>query len=251
MAKAITFGLICFVLIGIFYGVNHTTEIDEATRNLEEAKRELDMLDGAIKNQENLTAWRKELWALSQVSGILQKKNDDVRSEIRAMERSEARVMDSFLKTVERVRNDTIGMTMDELPLANGLVLKRVRVQGLDRTTMSVLHSEGISKVALEDLPDDLKARLRIGMTTLGSSSLASNDSRSDSSASDRMAELGRYGADKVEKKATSESRSDSKAEGDPALWDSVTRRSLGRAFVPGQGWLEVGAKGPIPGSGR
>jgi hypothetical protein len=41
------------------------------------------------------------------------------------------------------------------------------------------------------------------------------------------------------------------KREGDPALWKSVERTSIGRAYIPGQGWLKVGADGPIPGSAR
>jgi hypothetical protein len=41
------------------------------------------------------------------------------------------------------------------------------------------------------------------------------------------------------------------KVDGDPALWKSVQRTSVGRAYIPGQGWLRIGPNGPIPGSAR
>ncbi|HYF34218.1 MAG TPA: hypothetical protein VD994_02920, partial [Prosthecobacter sp.] len=39
-------------------------------------------------------------------------------------------------------------------------------------------------------------------------------------------------------------------AQGDPGLWPLVTKKSLGRAFIPGKGWLQIGPRGPID-SGR
>ena len=253
MAKAVIFGIICVLLIGVFYGINYTTKIDEAQRNLDEAKRELGDIDKAIAYQQKITELRKELAALLQASEILSKQNDGIRAEIRSMEQSETRLTEAFLRSVERVRAETVGLMIEELPLANGTLLKRVRVQSIDRTEMSVLHSEGITKIPLDNLPEDLKERLRIGIMTFGGS-VVSNNYRPDSSASDRMAELGRSGLgkkDDSDKPAAGNNTGNSKVEGDPALWNSVTRQSLGKAFIPGQGWLQVGPKGPIPGSGK
>ncbi|MDZ4287465.1 MAG: hypothetical protein U0984_05885 [Prosthecobacter sp.] len=253
MGKIVVFGILCMVLIGIMYGVHHTTAIDEATRALEEAKREVGLMEGAVKYQQNVTAWRKELAAMIAAADILTRDHGVIRAEIRGLEQAETRAADSFVRSVEKVREETVGLVMDEMPLKNGLVLKRVRIQNLDRTEMSVMHSEGISKVLLEDLPDNLKERLRIGMNFVASGSNGSGANRVDSSVSDRIAEMGRFREEAPDKKDEKKVKvkSNPKTDGDPALWNSVTRKSLNRAFIPGQGWLEVGTLGPIPGSGK
>jgi hypothetical protein len=166
MAKVVVLAILCILGLATFYGIEYASETDEAQRNLDEEKRQSHEIDSGLAFQEKLTAARKEMSALLQASEILTARNEEIRAETVNLEAAQRSVREAYLRAVERVRSDTIGMTMDELALNNGVVLKNVRVQNLSQTEITVLHSEGIGKVSLELLPDHLKSRLRVGMTT-------------------------------------------------------------------------------------
>jgi hypothetical protein len=171
---------------------------------------------------------------------------------------------------------------LPEIRLGTGNTLRNAKIQAVNHDLTVILHNDGVSKVPTESLPNALLDRFRfsnaparpgepietvpdkVPMRQPETKPNQSTGPRSSeaysfpSSTSDAIARLGEGGPAKTAKAAPvavpNPASNDPRAmeiEGDPALWQSVERQSVGRAYISGQGWLRIGSKGPIPGSGR
>lgn len=273
--------LVCLAgIIGLIAFVNFSNAIDEGTQQLTLTQQQVDSMSGTIRGQKELLELRKEVAALLTVCGILDRDVEAIRNEIRVLRESETSLRRSFEQAVVQVRTDTIGKVFPAVPLSNGVTLRNARVQSIDADILTILHSEGVSKISAETLPPDLQDRLRFGnkpsnsaatyqqpsdrytassLSTGSFTSTANSTPVVNTAVSDgllrMMAQQGSAEpSDKKDSKAKATTRSNKSVvseTGDAGLWRSVTRESLGRAYIPGQGWLEVGPDGPIPGSGR
>lgn len=277
--------LVCLAgIIGLIVFVNFSNAIDEGTQQLALTQQQVDSMSGTIRSQKELLELRKEVTALLTVCNIMTRDVDAIRNEIRVLRESETSLRRAFEQAVIQVRTDTIGKVFPTVPLANGVTLKNARVQSFDADILTILHSEGVSKIPAESLPPDLQDRLRFGIkpgnsaatyqqpserysaSSLSTGSFTSTANSApvvNTSVSDgllrMMAQQGgstessdkKDGKDKKTKGTTRSNKAVVSETGDAGLWKSVTRESLGRAYIPGQGWLEVGPNGPIPGTGR
>ncbi|GEP43050.1 hypothetical protein [Brevifollis gellanilyticus] len=274
--KIFAYGL---CLLAIIVGTSfwtYTMDIDEAHKNVELARQQLSAVEDGIKHGQAWIVARKEASAQISAAGIIEQQNQKLRDEIAVLKQQRVDVAKVFLGSIERARGDLLGRVMAEVTLATGTTLKQASIQSIDPEITVFQHSEGVSKVPTTILPSTLLDRLRFGYQPEGvaispsvvestSSSGSSGNTiysrptatRIDTSASDSLTRLGMNSTiltnDQKKKKALPPPRDPNriKVEGDPALWKNVERTSIGRAYIPGQGWLKVGADGPIPGSAR
>lgn len=261
--------------MGIFY----TTDVDEAQKEFILAQQQMGQIEDSVKKEQISFAHRKEAVAIITAANIIERDNNQLREETRKIKDNRDNLAKAFTSTIQRVREESIGMIIPEIPLATGNTLKNAKLQAVDENLTVIQHSEGVSKVPTTTLPASLLDRFRFGYVPGGVGAVPSEEieikesetPRKDpktsmnftppstanmrTSASDSLVRLGEGGpAAVIKKNALNKSRPDSRlssTEGDPALWKSVQRHSIGRAYVPGQGWLKIGPRGPIPGSGR
>lgn len=276
--KIIVYLILLIAIISGVSGIYYSMDIDEAQKELILTQQQLGQTEESLKQAKSSFEFRKEAAAIITAAHIIERDNEAIRAEIRAEKQKRDDLAKNFISTIERVREDSLGLVIPEIPLTTGAVLKNAKIQGIDAELTVIQHSEGVSKIPTSTLPASLLDRFRFGynpggvgtMTTIETApgepasgtrqqptNSTSSSTRISTSASDSLARLGSDGpsASKDKKKAprTQQSRDPNliKTEGDPALWKNVERHSIGRAYVPGQGWLKIGSQGPIPGSGR
>ncbi len=273
--KIFAYGLCLLALIAGTGFWTYTMDIDEAEKDATLARQQLSAVEDGIKHSQAWIVARKEASALITAAGVIEQQNQAVRDEIAAIKEQRLSLAKVFLGSIERARGDMLGRVMAEVTLATGTTLRQASIQSIDPEITVFQHSEGVSKVPTTILPSVLLDRLRFGYqpegVAIGPSVVESGSSGStssstyarptatkiDTSASDSLTRLGMNSTistlDQKKKKALPPPRDPNriKVEGDPALWKNVERSSIGRAYIPGQGWLKVGADGPIPGSAR
>lgn len=278
--KIIAYAIFLVAIIGGVMGVLYTTDVDEAQKEFILTQQQLGQTEEALKQMHASYEQRKEATAIITAGHIIERDNEALRTEIRTLKQKRDDLAKAFVGTIQRVREDSVGLVVPEIPLTSGSTLKNAKLQAVDDQLTVIQHSEGVSKVPTSTLPASLLDRFRFGYVPGGagtiietapenpeeqkpqpgaaSKSSTSSSTRFYSPTSDSVVRLGSDGpSEKSKKKATpsrNTARNDPKLmeiEGNPALWKSVERQSIGRAYIPGQGWLKIGPRGPIPGSGR
>lgn len=273
--KIIVYAVAILALLGGLTGFYYTIDVDEAQKEFILTQQELGNIQETIKGAQKLTEIRKEAAALITAARIIESENETIRQEAKKLSEARDNEVRAFLSAIQKVREATIGMTFPIITLANGSVLRNAKIQDLDENLSVIQHSEGVSKIATEMLSAELQDRLRFGFipgvagsTANESSTIYNSNKKSNQSSysprpqeirSDASDSLVRSAAIQLQNKtaslkpqaSVSSNRDDAKINGDPNLWINVERHSIGRAYVKGQGWLKIGSKGPIPGSGR
>jgi hypothetical protein len=277
--KIVVYIIFLFVIMGGVMGIFYTTDVDEAQKEFILAQQQVGQIEDAVKKEQVSLAHRKEAAAIITAAHIIERENNQLREETRKIKDNRDNLAKAFTSTIQRVREESIGMIIPEIPLATGNTLKNAKIQAVDENLTVIQHSEGVSKIPTTTLPASLLDRFRFGYVPGGVGTVTTEEieikesetPRKDpktsmnftppstanmrTSASDSLVRLGEGGpAEVIKKNSINKSRPDARlsaTEGDPALWKSVQRHSIGRAYVPGQGWLKIGPRGPIPGSGR
>lgn len=277
--KIVVYIIFLFVIMGGVMGIFYTTDVDEAQKEFILAQQQVGQIEDAVKKEQVSLAQRKEAAAIITAAHIIERENNQLREETRKIKDNRDNLAKAFTSTIQRVREESIGMIVPEIPLATGNTLKNAKLQAVDENLTVIQHSEGVSKVPTTTLPASLLDRFRFGYVPGGVGAVTTEEieikesetPRKDpktsmnftppstanmrTSASDSLVRLGEGGpAEVIKKNSINKSRPDARmsaTEGDPALWKSVQRHSIGRAYIPGQGWLKIGPRGPIPGSGR
>lgn len=272
--KIIVYAIALLALLGGVTGYYYTVDVDESQKELILTQQELGNIEESIKGAQKLTDLRKETAALITAAHIIESENEAIRKEAKKAENARDNVARAFVSAIQKVREETVGMTFPNILLSNGTSLKNAKIQDVSENLTVIQHSEGVSKIPTETLSPEVLDRLRFGFVPGGAGN-ASIESPSDytpnkklnqssftprnkeirSDASDSIVRLGNNGEfsppPQKNKATIGHNATDVKINGDPALWQNVERHSIGRAYVPGQGWLKIGSKGPIPGSGR
>ena len=269
--KIIVYGFCLVALIAGSAFWRYAMEVDDAQKDVDLAREQQRTVEDGIKQTKAWLAARREASALILAAGVIERNNEPLRDEVRALQQKRMDIAKLFVTSIERAREETIGMVVPELTLATGTTFKEAKILSVDSEIATLHHTGGVSKVPTTILPTRLLDRLRFGYnpaglgvgppvierspTILSGSSSSSNTSTMSTAASDALVRLGMNSEstskDAKKKPALARPRDPNrvKIEGDPALWKSVERTSIGRAYIPGQGWLKIGADGPIPGS--
>ena len=280
--KIIIYALFILSVLGGVAGIMYTTDVDEAQKDLILTRQQLGQAEDSLKQANELLAQRKEAVAIITAAHIIDRDNETLRNEITALQKKREEMNRNFAVTVQRVREASVGLALPEIRLSNGNTLRNAKIQAVNQDLTVIQHNDGVSKVPTESLPNALLDRFRFSNIparpgasietvpdkapvrqpeTKPNQSPGPRSSEAysfPSSTSDAIARLGENGPAKTAQAApaadpnpVSKDPRAMEIEGDPALWQSVERQSVGRAYISGQGWLKIGTKGPIPGSGR
>lgn len=167
--KIVVYFILAVGLLGLSYGVYHTTEVDEASKELAMAVQQVGTLETHVKNQTEYLELRREVAALMTVVDIMQKEIDTLRGDITNCRNDEVAARKDFEQAILKSRQDATGLVLTEAELPSGLRLRNARVQKVDGDVTTILHSEGISKLTPDMLPKELQDRFRFGDLTGGS----------------------------------------------------------------------------------
>lgn len=273
--KIIVYGFCLAALIAGSSFWAYTMEMDDAQKDVVLARQQLVVVEESIKQTKAWMAARKEAAALIAAGQIIEQENQKLRTEIELIKQDRSNLANAFLNSIQRAREESLGVVIPEIILTTGTTLKQAKIQSISSDITIFQHSQGVSKVPSTTLPDSLLDRFKFGyspggvssdalameenleISSFGSSSRPPPTARISTATSDSVARLGMNDAiDSIadkKKKARPAPRDPNRIKiyGDPALWKNVERSSIGRAYIPGQGWLRVGRDGPIPGSAR
>lgn len=149
-------------LIGLSYGIYHTTEIDDASRNLRSLTQQVKILQEHLDEQTQVLESRKAIATLLAANRDLSKTVDALNGEVREERLRQDERQQAFGDAVAKVRQESLGMRIAEIRLTNGSLLKDAKVQRVEEDGISFSHSEGVLKVAPDAIPADLADRFRL-----------------------------------------------------------------------------------------
>ena len=277
--KIIIYALFILSVLGGVAGILYTTDVDEAQKDLILTRQQLGQAEESLKQATEVFTQRKEAVAIITAAHIVDHDNETLRTEISAPQKKREEMNRNFAGTIQRVREASVGLELPEIRLSTGNTVRNAKIQAVNQDITVIQHNDGVLKVPTENLPNALLDRFRFSNaparqgepieTVPNKPPVRQPETKSDqspsprsseaysfpSSTSDAITRLGEGGPAKAAPVAVPNPVSNDpramEIEGNPALWQSVERQSIGRAYIPGQGWLKIGSKGPIPGSGR
>jgi len=164
--KIIAYAVCLLAIFGTVYFIFYTTEEDEAMKELSLAQQQLGAIEQAIGTHRASLEMRREAAALLTAARIIEGEHEVRRKEVSKLKQQREEMERSMVQAVERVREESVGMVFEKVQLTSGAVLKNARIQSLDEKIVTMLHSEGVSKVPTENLSGELRDRFRFGLIT-------------------------------------------------------------------------------------
>ena len=159
------------VLISFGYGVHYLNSVDEANLALQESKSKLtDMHELLFHRKKD---WNDREVAVAKVqaetdkNATLLKAKEILNKRYHQAESDLKYVLESMQSSVEKVRANAAGTELGELTLANGKVLRTVKVRKVDDAGISLIHADGIGTIAVDQLTENLNVRFDLGPNAL------------------------------------------------------------------------------------
>jgi hypothetical protein len=175
-AKIIMYGFcLALVVAGSFFW-RYTMQIDDAEKEMLLARQQMNATEDGVRQAKAWLAARKEAAALIAAAAVLEKDNKVLKEAVDVLQRKKAEVVKVFSSSIQRARQETVGMELPDLQLSSGPRFRNVKIQSIDESLAVLKHSEGVSKVPASALPPELRDRLRFGFIpgTSGNSAEAS-----------------------------------------------------------------------------
>ncbi len=248
--------LASFIIAAVFltfYGVHYTTQVDLVRGEHRDLTAQVAEMAKAVQASRELLEQHSELAPYLVAAAQAQAEVDAARDRLAGIKGEVERTQSLFAALVRRARTEAPGTTYSELQLRSGQRLRNAKIMRIDGGTVTVAHDGGVTTLTDDELADDL--RFRFGYTfdlptDLFPTSSEVVKSRPIPEVVIPAASSPAAAPPKRQPPAAA-FRANRYRDGDPALWPGVTRQHLGRAYIPGQGWLKVGPNGPIPKSPR
>ncbi|MES2507828.1 MAG: hypothetical protein V4599_14070 [Verrucomicrobiota bacterium] len=162
--KFVVYFFLILAMLGAGYGIYHTTEIDDANKELIDASSQIGSLEDLVRKQKAYIELRQEAVALLTASGIMQKEVSALRNEIAQHRQAQVAARKDFDQAIAVSRSQSAGLVLEDPVLPSGVRLRNARVEKVEGDITTISHSEGISKIGPEMLPKELKDRFRFGM---------------------------------------------------------------------------------------
>lgn len=162
--KFVVYFFLILAMLGAGYGIYHTTEIDDANKELIAITSQIGSLEDLVKKQKAYIELRQEAVALLTAYGIMQKEVYALRTEIEQHRQAQISARKDFDQAVAVSRNQASGLVLVDPVLPSGIRLRNVRVEKVEGDITTISHSEGITKLTPEMLPKELKDRFRFGI---------------------------------------------------------------------------------------
>jgi DNA repair exonuclease SbcCD ATPase subunit len=128
-------------------------KVDQLQARKETLRRDFDKQEEELRHFASLTESKK---SLELQAFTLDKELVTARAEL--------------LAAVQWERANAVGTVIPELRLADGQILKVVKIQSVDDTEMVASHVSGVARIALGRLPLEMKQRFRADVTSVTSS---------------------------------------------------------------------------------
>lgn len=178
-AKITIYGFcLALVIAGSFFW-RYTMQIDDAEKEMLLARQQMNAADDGVKQAKGWLAARKEAAALIAAAAVIDKDNKALRDEVDTLRQKKSEAIKVFNTSIQRARQETVGMEFPDLLLTSGARFRNVKIQSLDESLAVLQHSEGVSKVPTSAMPPEMLDRLRFGFVpgTPGSAAGASGTS--------------------------------------------------------------------------
>jgi hypothetical protein len=177
--KIIIYGF-CLALVaaGSFFW-KYTMDIDEVQKEMLLARQQLNASEDGVKQAKGWLNARKEAAALIAAGSVIEKKNEELRQAIQKLKDKRKEVARVFESSMQRVRDETQGMQLQEVILTTGAKFLNVKIQSVDENIAVLQHSQGVSKVPTEDLPNEILDRLRFGFIPGGAGTINASSKKS------------------------------------------------------------------------
>lgn len=179
--KVIIYGFCLALVIACSFFWRYTMQIDEAEKEMQLARQQVTATASGVSDAKAWLAARKEAAALIAAASVIEKDNGKLREVVDVLQRKKAEVAKVFTSSIQRARQETVGMEFPELQLNSGLKLRQVKIQSVDESLLVLKHAEGVSKLPASTMPAELIDRLRFGFIP-GTSATASQPPTSNSS---------------------------------------------------------------------
>lgn len=185
-AKVIIYGFCLTLVIASSLFWRYTMQIDEAEKEMQLALQQVNATAAGVKDATGWLAARKEAAALIAAASVIEKDNGKLNEAVDALQRKKTEVAKVFTSSIQRARQETIGMEFPELLLNSGLKFKQVKIQSVDEALLVLKHAEGVSKVPVSTMPAELLDRLRFGFIPGTSSTSAQSPASSSNVKNER-----------------------------------------------------------------
>ncbi|MEN3940994.1 hypothetical protein WJU23_06855 [Prosthecobacter sp. SYSU 5D2] len=163
-AKIIGYIAALFMAIGLTYFIHESVSADASNKSLVEARQFEATLQDQLRYHLAQLDVRKEAAALIAANSHLKEEMSKLQAEIDKTRQAVTQTKKDFERYVINKRQDTVGAELGDLPLSNGTLLKGVRIQKIEGTFTTVIHSQGITRLAADLLPEKLQDRFRFGL---------------------------------------------------------------------------------------
>ncbi|MBE7493346.1 MAG: hypothetical protein HS117_00215 [Verrucomicrobiaceae bacterium] len=101
----------------------------------------------------------QRLQAANAKNASLQQQRDELKVKLRSLEGDFKYLLSSVRDAVDKVRANAPGEVYDEVVLADGRVLKSAKIRKVEDAQISFIHSEGISAITHDMLPESIRSR--------------------------------------------------------------------------------------------
>lgn len=236
---------ICAVFL-TFYGVHYTTQVDIVRTDNRDLVAQAAESGKLVQSQRDLLARRQALAPYLAAASQTQLEIDKSRDELTKLKLEIEKTQSLFASLVKRARTEAPGTEVGEMRLTTGRMLRNVKIMRIENDILTVAHEGGVANVNAEELPDPLRERFGYTLDLPGSY-FQSEQLNKRKPIPEVIIPANNGSSTATKAKPSTSAKPNRYRDGDPALWNGVTRQELGRAYVPGQGWLKVGPSGPIP----
>jgi hypothetical protein len=185
-AKVIIYGFCLALVVACSFFWRYTMQIDEAEKEMLLARQQMSATADGVKEAKGWLAARKEAAALIAAASVIEKDNKKLKESVDELQRKKTEVVKVFTSSIQRARQETVGMEFPELQLNSGLKFRDVKIQSVDESLLVLKHSDGVSKVPASTMPAELLDRLRFGFIPGTSATSAQHPASSSGSNNER-----------------------------------------------------------------
>jgi hypothetical protein len=165
--KIVAMLLIFALVVTATFGLNFLVEVENKRSELSEARTMLlEIRNGLAARKERLVGLRAKLEGTREKLSI-DRARQHLQTDVKSLEAERTKVLSDFSTAVQEVRTKSAGLPCKDISMANGQLLQQVVIQKVTDTDVTFSHSQGVSKIALGELPAELKERFRVGMVPL------------------------------------------------------------------------------------
>jgi len=100
-------------------------------------------------------------------TAALLKTQEDLDTRYRKAEGELKYTLESMKTSVAKMRETAPGTELGEIALANGKVLRGVKIRKVEESGISLIHADGIGTIQLDMLPENLKEKYDLGPKAL------------------------------------------------------------------------------------